>query len=71
VILGQQAVFGVVGAEFEEFLVVESRGWHGFRELAAVLECCNALKVIWTLVFATEGGNVGAFAQRRRFDAPR
>ena len=28
VILGQQAVFGVVGAEFEERLVVESGGWH-------------------------------------------
>ena len=55
VILRQQAVFSVVGAEFEERLVVESGGWHGFPELAAVSEGCNASEAIWTLVFAAEG----------------
>jgi hypothetical protein len=33
VILRQQAVFGVLGAEFEEFLVVEGGGWQGVRRV--------------------------------------
>jgi hypothetical protein len=28
---GELAIFGVVGAEFEEFLIVESRRGHGGR----------------------------------------
>jgi hypothetical protein len=45
VFLRQQAVFGVVGAEFEEGLVVESgRGhgrklWNGIRWVATVNAC--------------------------------